>query len=197
MVIPPQIPTPHIETVALECLKPNPRNARTHSKRQLKLIADSVKTFGFVNPILIDKDGMIIAGHGRLTAARRLCMTEVPALRIEHLSDDEIRAYVLADNQLATLAGWDDDILAIELQHLTEVVVDVDVTVTGFEMPAIDLIIQRAKAPKPEDEVQPIDRTGAALTRPRRSLAPRVAPHSLRRRLEDGELRDVHWRGTR
>jgi hypothetical protein len=63
------------------------------------------------------------------------------------------------------LAGWDDDILAIELQHLTEVVVDFDVTVTGFEMPAIDLIIEKAKAPKPEDEVQPIDRTGAAVTR--------------------------------
>jgi hypothetical protein len=116
MVIPPKTPIPRIETVALECLKPNPRNARTHSKRQIKLIADSVKTFGFVNPILIDKDGMIIAGHGRLTAAKRLCMTEVPALRIEHLREDEIRAYVLADNQLATLAGWDDDILAIELQ---------------------------------------------------------------------------------
>jgi ParB-like chromosome segregation protein Spo0J len=98
MVIPPKTPIGRIETVALEDLKPNPRNARTHSKRQIKLIADSVKTFGFVNPILIDKDGMIIAGHGRLTAAKRLGMTEVPALRIEHLSEDEIRAYVLADN---------------------------------------------------------------------------------------------------
>ena len=98
MVIPPKTPIPRIETVALERLKPNPRNARTHSKRQIKLIADSLKTFGFINPILIDKDGMTIAGHGRLTAAKRLGMTEVPALLIEHLSDDEIRAYVLADN---------------------------------------------------------------------------------------------------
>ena len=104
-------------------------------------------------------------------------MTEVPALRIEHLSDDEIRAYVLADNQLATLAGWDDDILAIELQHLSEVVVDFDVTVTGFEMPVIDLIIEKAKAPKPEDEVQPIDRTGAAVTRPGDLW--RVGPHRI------------------
>jgi hypothetical protein len=92
---------------------------------------------------------MIIAGHGRVAAAKRLGMTEVPALRIEHLSDDEMRAFILADNQLATLAGWDDNILAIGLQHLTEVVVDFDVTVTGFEMPAIDLIIEKAKAPKP------------------------------------------------
>jgi hypothetical protein len=145
MGIPPQIRIPRIETVALECLKPNPRNARTHSKRQIKLIGDSLKTFGFINPILIDKNGMIIAGHGRVAAGKLLCMSEVPALRIEHLSDNEIRAYVLADNQLATLAGWDDDILAIELQHLMEVVVDFDVTVTGFEMPVIDLIIERRK----------------------------------------------------
>jgi hypothetical protein len=161
MAIPSQIAIPGIETIALERLKPNPSNARTHSKRQ----------------ILIDKNGMIIAGHGRLTAAKRLGMTEVPALRIEHLSDDEIRAYVLADNQLATLAGWDDDILAIELQHLMDVVVDFDVTVTGFEMPVIDLIIEKAKAPKPEDEIQPIDRTGAAVTRPGDLW--RVGPHRI------------------
>jgi ParB-like chromosome segregation protein Spo0J len=86
-----------IETVALKDLKPNPRNARTHSKRQIKLIADSLKTFGFVNPILIDEDGMIVAGHGRVAAAKRVGVTEVPALRIEHLSDDQKRAYVLAD----------------------------------------------------------------------------------------------------
>ena len=75
MVIPLKTPIPRIETIALEDLKPNPRNARTHSKRQIKLIGDSLKTFGFVNPILIDRDGMIIAGHGRLAAAKRLCMT--------------------------------------------------------------------------------------------------------------------------
>src|SRR5580658_8607806 len=126
-----------IEAVILNDLKSNPRNARTHSKRQIKLIAESLKAFGFVNPILIDKVGMIIAGHGRVAAAKRIGMTEVPAVRIEHLSDDEKRAYVLADNQLAARAGWDPDILAIELQHLIEVVVDFDVTVTGFEMPQI------------------------------------------------------------
>ncbi len=78
----------------LEDVKPNPSNARTHSKRQIKLIADGVQTFGFVNPILINKSGMTIAGHGKIIAAKRLCMTEVPALRIEHLSQDEKRAYV-------------------------------------------------------------------------------------------------------
>jgi hypothetical protein len=96
------------------------------------------------------------------------------------------------------LAGWDDDILAIELQHLTEVVVDFDVTVTGFEMPVIDLIIEKAKAPKPKDGRGSADRPhGRSCNPPRRSLARRAAPHSLRRRLEDGELRDAHGRGTR
>jgi ParB-like chromosome segregation protein Spo0J len=166
-----------IEAVTLKDLKLNPRNARTHSKRQIKLIADSLKAFGFVNPILIDEDGMIVAGHGRVAAAKRIGMTEVPALRIEHLSDDEKRAYVLADNQLAARAGWDPDILAIELQHLIEVAIEFDVTATGFEMPEIDLLIERAKAPKREDEVQPIDRTGAAVTRVGDLW--RLGPHSI------------------
>src|SRR5271166_1717313 len=161
----PRIPSDRVETVALATLKANPRNARTHSKRQIKLIADSLKAFGFLNPLLIDENGMVIAGHGRLAAARRLGLTHAPALRIEHLSDDEKRAYVLADNQLAARAGWDPEILAIELQHLTEIVSDFDVTVTGFEMPQIDLLIEGAKTEKPEDEVLPIDRTGPAVTR--------------------------------
>jgi ParB-like chromosome segregation protein Spo0J len=160
-----------IEAVTLKDLKLNPRNARTHSKRQIKLIADSLKAFGFVNPILIDEDGMIVAGHGRVAAAKRIGMTEVPALRIEHLSDDEKRAYVLADNQLAARAGWDPDILAMEVD------VAFDVTATGFEMPEIDLLIERAKAPKREDEVQPIDRTGAAVTRVGDLW--RLGPHSI------------------
>jgi hypothetical protein len=164
MAIAPKVFVERVERVAIETLKPNSRNARTHTKRQIKLIAESLKAFGFVNPILIDEAGMIIAGHGRVAAAKQLGMTEAPAVRIEHLSDDEKRAYVLADNQLAARAGWDPEMLAIELQHLIEVVVDFDVTVTGFEMPMIDLIIEKAKAPKPEDEVQPIDRRGTAVT---------------------------------
>ena len=173
----PTIPSDRVETVAIETLKANPRNARTHSKRQIKLIADSLKAFGFLNPLLIDENGMVIAGHGRLAAARRLGLTHAPSLRIEHLSDDEKRAYVLADNQLAALAGWDREILAIELQHLTEIVSDFDVTVTGFEMPQIDLLIEGAKTEKPEDEVLPIDRTGAAVSRPGDLW--RVGPHEI------------------
>ncbi len=161
-----KLPIAQLQLVAVETLKTNPRNARTHSKRQIKLIAESLKAFGFLNPVLIDGNRMIIAGHGRVEAAKRLGMTEVPTLRIDHLTDDEKRAYVLADNQLATRAGWDNDILAIELQHLTEIVVDFDVTVTGFEPPIIDLIIEGAKQTSPEDAIEPIDRSGPAISRP-------------------------------
>src|SRR5271169_2318085 len=107
MVGTPKIPFAQIEMAGIETLKPNPRNARTHSKRQIKLIAESVKAFGFLNPVLIDGNRVIIAGNGRVEAAKRLGMTEVPVLCINHLTDDEKRAYVLADNQLAARAGWD------------------------------------------------------------------------------------------
>ena len=160
----PKIPIDRIEIVAIEDLKPNPRNARTHSKRQITLIAGSLKTFGFLNPVLIDENGVIIAGHGRVAAAKLLGMTHLPVIRVEHLTDDEKRAYVLADNQLAARAGWNAEILAIELQHLSDVV-DLDLTVTGFEMPEIDLIVEGAKAAGLEDEVQPTDRAGPGVTR--------------------------------
>jgi ParB-like chromosome segregation protein Spo0J len=99
-------PIAQIQWVAVETFKPNPRNARTHSKRQIKLIAESLRAFGFLNPVLIDENRMIIAGHGRVEAAKRLGMTDVPTLRVDHLTDDEKRAYVVADNQLAARAGW-------------------------------------------------------------------------------------------
>jgi DNA modification methylase len=162
----PKIPNARIELRAVEELKSNPNNARTHSKRQIKLIADSISAFGFVNPVLVDDQGMVIAGHGRLAAAKRLGMEEVPTIRLSHLSHDEKRAYVLADNQLAAIAGWDPEILAIELQHLTEITVDFDVTVTGFEAPQIDVILAKARAPATKDEVAAIDRTGPSVCRP-------------------------------
>jgi hypothetical protein len=173
----PKIPIAQIETAAIETLKPNPRNARTHSKRQIKMIAESVKAFGFLNPALIDENRVIIAGHGRIEAAKRLGMTEVPVLCINHLTDDEKRAYIIADNQLAARAGWNDEILAIELQHLTDIIVDFDATITGFEMPQIDLIIESAKQASPEDPVEPIDRSGPALTRPGDCW--RLGPHLI------------------
>jgi ParB-like nuclease domain len=95
-------------------------NARTHSRKQIRQIADSIKRFGFTNPILIDRDNAILAGHGRVEAAKLLGMESVPCLRHEHMTHQEKCAYVLADNKLAMNAGWDDEILAGELKFLIE-----------------------------------------------------------------------------
>ena len=116
---------PTIEMMAVGALRPYPGNARTHSKRQLRQIADSIKRFGFTNPVLIGDTGEIIAGHGRVLAARDLGMETVPTLRLSHLSAAERRAYVLADNKLALNAGWDMEILSIELQALVDLAFDV------------------------------------------------------------------------
>lgn len=131
------------------------RNARTHSKKQIAQIASSIAKFGFNNPVLIDMEGMIVAGHGRVEAAKELGLKTVPVIRLEHLSDAEKRAYILADNRLAEKAGWDREILAIELQNLMSEELEFDVTITGFEMPEIDVLIEELE-PKP-DKRDPAD----------------------------------------
>ena len=132
-------------------------NARTHSKRQIKQIAKSIVEFG-LNPVLLHDD-TIIAGHGRVQAAKLLGMSEVPTILLTHLTKDQIRAYVIADNQLALNAQWDASILAIELQHLLTVETDFDITITGFEVPEIDLILQRASEVR--DQEDPVDASQA------------------------------------
>ena len=117
-------------------------NARTHTKHQIRQIADSIRAFGFTNPILLDADNRIVAGHGRVEAAKLLGITEVPTIRLDDLGPDQIRTYVIADNRLAENAGWDKSILAIELQHLLTIRADFDVTITGFEVGEIDLIVE-------------------------------------------------------
>lgn len=150
-------------------LRPYARNARTHSPKQIAQIAASIREFGFNNPVLIDRDGEIIAGHGRVAAAKKLGLDIVPCLRLEHLTNAQKRAYILADNRLAEKAGWDRDILAIELQHLTEIDIDFDVTLTGFEMGEVDLLL--SPADDRADDTDPADATpemahGPAVTRP-------------------------------
>jgi DNA modification methylase len=133
-------------------LKVNARNARTHTKHQIRQIAHSIKVFGFTNPVLIDQDNTIIAGHGRVAAGRLLGLASVPTIRIENLSPDQIRAYVIADNRLAEKAGWDQSILAIELQHLLTIDSDLDVTITGFDTAEIDLLLSTPiDKPDPDD----------------------------------------------
>jgi len=109
---------PRVEQCAIDRLLPYPRNPRTHSDKQIHQIAASIGEFGFTNPVLADQHGQIIAGHGRVAAAKLLGLDTVPVIRVEHLSDDQKRAYVIADNKLALNAGWDPEMLAIELQNL-------------------------------------------------------------------------------
>lgn len=144
-----------IITHAVNSLKPYENNARKHSDKQISKIASSIAKFGFNNPILIDKNKTIIAGHGRWEAARKLRITSVPTVCLDHLTEDEVRAYVLADNKLAELSGWDTEILSIELQHLTSLDLGFDIEITGFEMGEIDFIIDGPVSTKLEaaDEV--------------------------------------------
>lgn len=144
-------------------LKPRDRNPRTHSPQQIDQIARSIERFGFTNPVLIDEKKSIIAGHGRVEAARLLGMKEVPTVLLSHMYEAEIRAYVIADNRLAENAGWDRELLGLELGELADLNVDFDLTITGFELPAIDILIQDIKVdgqsevePDPDDAVPEI-----------------------------------------
>lgn len=147
-------------------LKPR-LNPRTHTPRQIKQIAASITEFGFINPVLIDGADEIVAGHARVTAASSLGMTDIPTVRVDHLSPAQIRAYVIADNRLAEIAGWDRELLALELQELS-VQPNFDVTITGFEMAEIDLLVSEASDRETDeaDVVPEIDRATPAVTRP-------------------------------
>jgi len=121
----------HIELWVIEKLIPWARNPRTHSDAQIAQIASSIVEFGFNNPILVDTNSGIIAGHGRLLAARKLGLKEVPVIVLDHLTEAQKRAYVIADNQLALNAGWNDELLGIELAALQQE--DFDLSLIGFE----------------------------------------------------------------
>jgi DNA modification methylase len=132
---------PNVELRPLAALQPAHRNARTHSDKQIEQIAASIRKFGFTNPVLVDDAGRIVAGHGRVEAARRIGLTEVPVISLAHLSADELRAYALADNKLAANAGWDPEILRIEFAELSALELDFDLEITGFSTTEIDLTI--------------------------------------------------------
>jgi hypothetical protein len=136
-----------VEYRPIGSLKPQERNARTHTRKQIRQIADSIKVFGFVNPVLLDGTGGIIAGHGRVQAAKLIGMTEVPTIRLDAMSEAQKRAYIIADNKLAENAGWDPEILALELQCIIKLDPEFDVTLTGFEIAEIDILTARASDP--------------------------------------------------
>jgi ParB-like chromosome segregation protein Spo0J len=131
-----------VECVPIGTIKPNPKNTRTHSRLQRRRIAASILKFGFVNPIIVDENRMVLAGHGRLEAARQEGLTEVPVICLDHLTALEKRAYLIADNRIAELAGWDRKMLAAELAELIDLVPleGLDITITGFEVGEVDLL---------------------------------------------------------
>lgn len=135
----------NIEQIPVADLRPWDRNARTHTREQLRLVEQSIREFGFTNPVLVSDDNTILAGHGRVTAARNLGMDTVPCLRLSHLDDDQRRAYVIADNRLAERAGWDYDLLRLELGALDEH--DFDLDMLGFGQDDLEQIMG---APDPE-----------------------------------------------
>ncbi len=133
-----------IEHMKLDSLIPYARNARTHSEEQVAQIAGSIREFGFTNPVLIDGEGGIIAGHGRVMAARKLGLADVPCIRLTHLTEMQRRAYIIADNKLALNAAWDDQMLALEFKDLQELGFDVELT--GFGLDNIDELLAELDA---------------------------------------------------
>lgn len=138
---------------ATRSLVPDPRNARTHPKRQIEQIMASIRAFGFTNPILADPEGNLIAGHGRLRAAKQMGLAEVPVIELADLTEPQKRALRLADNKIALNAGWDLEILKLELAELALPEIDIDLSLTGFTAGEIDVVL--ADSPDPDDEVIP------------------------------------------
>lgn len=137
---------PNIEMIELAALSAYERNARTHPEDQIDQIVASIKEFGFTNPVLIDNENGIIAGHGRVMAAKVLDLKEVPCLRLGHLNETQKKAYILADNKIAMNSGWDFELLRLELQDLDTGAFDL--TLTGFNEKELEDLM--TWAPKPE-----------------------------------------------
>lgn len=154
-----------IELVSVTALVPYARNSRTHDDAQVAQVAASIREFGFTNPVLIDESGGIIAGHGRVMAARKLGMDKVPCIRLAYLTEAQKRAYVIADNKLALNAGWDDELLRLEVADLQEM--NFDLGLLGFEQGELDAMLAPAGTPGltdpdtvPETPTDPVSRLG-------------------------------------
>lgn len=143
---------PHLDWRDPKALAPYAFNARTHSIKQVRQIADSIKRFGFMNTVLITGNDEIIAGHGRVEAAKLLGLARIPVLSASHLTEAERRAYVLADNKIAENAGWDKDLLAIALQGLIDF--DFDLELTGFALAEIDIVLDQYREADPAQASQ-------------------------------------------
>jgi ParB-like chromosome segregation protein Spo0J len=146
-------------------LKPDPRNPRVHTDKQVRQIAQSIESFGFNVPILIDDQQTVIAGHGRLQAARKLGWDTVPTIRLSHLTDAQRTAFLIADNRLTENSSWDEQMLGEQLKFLSELELDFDLEAIGFEVPEIDLLIDGLSAvPEADPDDRVPDVSGSAVT---------------------------------
>ncbi|WP_108811841.1 DNA methyltransferase [Sphingorhabdus sp. Alg231-15] len=149
----------------LSDLKPYAGNARKHSAKQIDQIAKSIKQFGFTNPVLVDEHNNVIAGHGRIAAAKKLDISDVPTACITGLSEADRKAYIIADNRLAELADWDDDLLKLELEGILDLEPDFDPDSIGFSDAEVTKILEPLEAVEPEDAVPDVDPTVPAVTK--------------------------------
>lgn len=155
---------PMIKLLSTTALIAYERNAKLHPKKQLQQIANSIREFKFINPIIIDANNVIIAGHGRFEAAKLLGLKEVPTITVDHLSDAQVKAYRMADNQLTMNSGYDMDLIKVELGELARLDLDFDLEITGFETAEIDILLDGTAEPKPDpaDNVPPVELTAVA-----------------------------------
>jgi ParB-like nuclease domain len=150
-------PCGRFDLLKVDRLEPDSSNPRRHGREQVAAIARSIETFGFTAPILIDGKNRIVAGHGRLEAAKRLRLETVPVIRLEHLTEAQAKAYMLADNKLTDRSSWDDTKVAIVLKELSEIALDFEIESTGFEAPEIDFRIQSLEEPDAADDADDFD----------------------------------------
>lgn len=148
-------PARQIEMLSVDALIPYANNTRTHSEEQIAQVAASIREFGFTNPVLVDAENGIIAGHGRVLAARKLSLDEVPCIRLAHLDENQKRAYIIADNKLALNAGWDDELLALELGALKDEGFDIELT--GFTDADLALLDSPEFEPGTEEDQGKLD----------------------------------------
>ena len=146
---------PKYKSIDIDLLIPYARNSRTHSDSQVTKIASSIKEFGFLNPVIVDKDNGIIAGHGRVMAAKKLGLKEVPILLVEHLTEAQKRAYIIADNRLALDAGWDEEMLRVEFAELADDGFNLELT--GFELGEITNINLDGESLTNDDDFKEVD----------------------------------------
>ena len=155
-----------VEYWPTDSVKPNARNARTHSEEQIQQLAYSVDTLGFINPVVVDENGKLMAGHARVLVADLLGLEIIPIICVDHLSEAEKRAYMLADNKLAMNADWDNELLRVELESLMNANIDFSVDVTGFSTPEIDLLLHTDSVPEADEEHIPAPDPDNAVSRP-------------------------------